>query len=899
MSKNDCCSLAGRLLTLALAVTLAASVVTGCTRRPDAYDIDGRDVDVVFLHTSDIHSRLLPYDMDVMLTDEHLGLDPKAAPFGGVARLAAVVKQTRKDFDRVAYIDSGDVFQGAPIFNSFGGEPEFRAMTQLKVDAFAIGNHEFDNGTQHLVTQALKFANFPMLAANYIISDADFEKNIGTNKVASPYTIFNVKGVRVGVIGLGYVGGSAKHGGASRGVVVLQNRETLQAYVDFLRPMVDLVAVTSHASYHDDLEYIPRTEGIDIVFGGHLHIALDPPKVVQDCDISKLKRERDRYQCDTPEKLEDDLRRCKEKTCLAKPAAERPKCEAECVEQSKLACKRESETRRYTQRLHELNKEIAFLEKRGCHPRNVLLVHSGAFLKYVGRLQVTLRQCNRLAKQKVCLEWNARETCVKWQPRRCVGNKSTSNDWEVIAHNYRLIPVDNRLPQDPQMLQLLDPFTLELYTQQQLMRVLGYTPRRLFRFSKGTGDSELGNLVTSSMMARDQVWADFAISNSLGIRSDIVAGPVTDEQMTNIFPFENSVTVMYLTGYEIQEMFDFIAQRSASRGCQSQAQVSGATATLNCGGCPGKGGNPCAGQAYDGEACAQKVTIGGSGRACKEDKDCVTDTHGKPTGEVCSTQKHPNPAEAAKGKPFRCWLPISCTRSYRLATNDYIAHGGSGFTVLARNTTQKNLKIPLREASKDYIVQMPSCSQIPQTYEEKLSKAALQYILEPADRDALKGMEAAALKMDLSGVNKAYKALIYDAACSGGSNCSKLQKRVTALDDKIKAAAAGSYARQKLLNERKGINSYLGCVSEKPDSDNKCLGLTCWHVKQCRTCTENSFQCKQYSVKEVGRCETLARVRAALRCITLPCVDMVEDGRINRIFRDAAGPPHTDPDYPG
>ena len=51
--------------------------------------------------------------------------------------------------------------------------------------------------------------------------------------------------------------------------------------------------------------------------------------------------------------------------------------------------------------------------------------------------------------------------------------------------------------------------------------------------------------------------------------------------------------------------------------------------------------------------------------------------------------------------------------------------------------------------------------------------------------------------------------------------------------------------------------------------------------------------------KDVPRCEALSRVRSALRCLTLPCVRAGEDGRINRIFRDAAGPPHTDPDYPG
>jgi 5'-nucleotidase len=593
-----------------------------------------------------------------------------------------------------------------------------------------------------------------------------------------------------------------------------------------LRPIVDLVAVTSHASYHDDLEYIPRTEGIDIVFGGHLHIALDPPNVIQDCDISRLKRERDRYICDTPEKLKAAQDLCRDKTCISKPDNEKAACETECVQGSILACEREMATRRYAQRLEELDGDIAFLEQRGCHPRNVLLVHSGAFLKYIGRLQVTLRQCHRLEDKTICIERDARGNCVHRVNRRCLGNASGTNDWEVIAHDYHLMPVDRNLPHDPQMLQLLEPFTLELSQQQLLTQVLGYTPRRLFRFSKGTGDSEMGNLLTEAMATRNQVWADFAISNSLGIRSDIVSGPVTNEQMTNVFPFDNTITVLYLSGYEVQEMMDFVAQRSASRGCQSQAQVSGLTATLNCGGCPGDGGNTCIRENYDGEACAQRVTIGGSGRACdpsKEDADCATDGSGKPTGEICTTQRHPDSAQGAQGKTGRCWLPISCTRSYRVASNDYIAHGGSGFTVLGRNTTQEDLEIPLREAAKDFIIQMPACARIPPTFKEKTSNPPAQprFVLDDSKMERLQNMEARALSGNVDAAEQEYAALVQELV-------HRQQDLDTLITDETDA-----YKQELLINERRGIKNYLGCVDEQPDNDGRCLGLACSQIKAC------------------------------------------------------------------
>jgi 5'-nucleotidase/UDP-sugar diphosphatase len=855
------------------AAGLALALGSGCVVRPEAYELDGQDVEAVFIHTSDIHSRLLPYNMDVGVLDEGLGLVQAYQPFGGIARLAAVVKQERRDHGRVAYFETGDVFQGAPIFNSFGGEPEFRAMTQLGVDAFAIGNHEFDNGTAHLVNMATSFANFPMLAANYALSDPGFAGNITTGKLANPYTIVNLKGLRVGVIGVGYVGGSPKFGGGSKGVVQLRTRDAVQDYVDFIRPMVDLVTVVSHGGYHEDIELIPRLEGVDIFFGGHLHIALNPPSVIQDCDVIRLKRERDRYRCDTPEKMQAAVQACTAKN-KCETSTDKPACEAACQKEATVACQQEMTTKRYEQRLEELDADIAFLEQRGCHPRDVLLVHSGAFLKYIGKLEVTLRQCHRLEKTEVCIERDASGACINKVPRRCMGNRTGKNDWEIIAHRYNLIPVDSRLPEDPQMLRLMEPFTLQLAQQQQLTQVFGYTPERLRRFTSGTGDSQLGNLVTDAMLARSQVWADFALTNTLGIRSDMIAGPLDEDQMTNVFPFENSITVVYLSGYEVQEMMDFVADKTTTRGCQAQAQMSGITATLNCAGCPGKGENPCARLPYDGQPCAQRITIGGSGRPCTEDVDCATDAHGQPTGEICTGQTHPD-TEGQAGKK-RCWQPISCSRTYMLATNDYIAHGGSGFAVLARNTTQKNLYIPLRQAAMDYIYGMPSCAEIPQQYADVLAGKAPVEVLTDQHLALLKGMEQKGLDGDIVGATADYGALV-----------DSLRKERDSTTD---------------FNKKTGIINFLRCVDENTRS----TGLA--DYKLCTVCTQvvcpdttdehvpglacrQIRECHEYKAPDVARCDALARIRAALRCMSLPCVDSREDGRIQRVLRDSSGSP--------
>ena len=43
--------------------------------------------------------------------------------------------------------DAGDIFQGTPYFNLYGGEPELRIMSKMGYDAATIGNHDFDFGS--------------------------------------------------------------------------------------------------------------------------------------------------------------------------------------------------------------------------------------------------------------------------------------------------------------------------------------------------------------------------------------------------------------------------------------------------------------------------------------------------------------------------------------------------------------------------------------------------------------------------------------------------------------------------------------------------------------------------------------------------------------------------------
>src|SRR5262245_44103179 len=83
---------------LPCAVALATVVLSGgCSNlEGHPYQTTGQDIQVSLFHTTDWHSRVLPYAiLDVGENDQNQGLLPENSPFGGAARLATLLKCAR------------------------------------------------------------------------------------------------------------------------------------------------------------------------------------------------------------------------------------------------------------------------------------------------------------------------------------------------------------------------------------------------------------------------------------------------------------------------------------------------------------------------------------------------------------------------------------------------------------------------------------------------------------------------------------------------------------------------------------------------------------------------------------------------------------------------------------
>jgi len=571
------------LILAALCLPLAA-----CTVTRDEPNLVGQDIRLTIIHTADIHSRLFPYTFVPTRFDEDDGLIKDNGPFGGAARMATVIKGIRGSAGRSLWLDSGDAFQGAPIFNMFKGEVEMRVLSEMGLDAAVLGNHEFDLGSKNLFQQMDNWSSFQHLAANYLFEDPINPDDRSLQDIVQPYTVFDVDGLKIGVIGMGNWSSMTGifEGGNSLGIRPLEDAQVMEEYVRLLRPSVDLVVVASHLGLDEDEglssnqvedqnEALPL-EGVDLILGGHLHIVLDPPKQIPNDE----------------------------------------------------------------------------------HGNQTVLVHSGAFAKYVGRLDLVVH----------------------------VGGDNGDPDQRsrITAFSYDNIPIDSRIPDDRDVADLLWPYSVALNAQYDLDGVLAYvnTPgmdEKIVRNDNTGGDSQLGNLVARSMQTRTGIEADMAITNSLGIRADFEQGPLTVEQMFNVFPFENTIAIIYLSGSEIQETLDFVARKSSERGCRTQAQIAGLTFDMVCSGtCP----DPDPDDDFVPSACAKNIYLG---------DDC---RNGDPSGPI-DTNACP---------------PLVPTGLYKVAVNDYIAKGGSGFDALKRNTSKQFTTISLRDALVDYMRQQPTCA---------------------------------------------------------------------------------------------------------------------------------------------------------------------------------------------
>lgn len=239
-------------------------------------------------------------------------------PSGGVAYLASAIDSLRAGQENTVVVAAGDLIGASPLSSSlFLDEPSIMAMNMVGLEFNAVGNHEFDRGTEellriqsggcekHTATEPCRVdrpfvgAKFKQLAANTVKADGQ--------TLFPPFAIktFGTGGnsVSVGFIGMTLKGtANLVSAGRIRGISFADEAETANALVPKLKSAgADVIVVLIHegVSNPGDINN-PKCDGVagsltaildrldpavDVVVSGHTHQAYV-------CDYAQLNEDR-------------------------------------------------------------------------------------------------------------------------------------------------------------------------------------------------------------------------------------------------------------------------------------------------------------------------------------------------------------------------------------------------------------------------------------------------------------------------------------------------------------------------------------------------------------------------------------------------------------------------------
>ncbi len=230
---------------------------------------------ISILHTNDWHSRIEPFDKN----------DKNYAGLGGAECRAALIKQIRQEEEHILLLDSGDIFQGTPYFNFYGGELEYKLMSNMGYDCVTLGNHDFDNGVDGLVKQ-MPHASFDFVNCNYNFNNTALENKINA------YKIYNKGDIRIGVLGVGIELDGLVPNKLFGNIVYNDPIENANKTANYLRnnKKCDLVICLSHLGNKYNNEKISdeilakQSRNIDLILGGHTHTFLPEPIIYKNSE---------------------------------------------------------------------------------------------------------------------------------------------------------------------------------------------------------------------------------------------------------------------------------------------------------------------------------------------------------------------------------------------------------------------------------------------------------------------------------------------------------------------------------------------------------------------------------------------------------------------------------------
>ena len=226
---------------------------------------------LTILHVNDTHSKFEPAQTKLTLDlDDQLKGKAVYVELGGYPQAGDVINRLRAKEPNPILVHAGDFVQGSLYFTKYGGDADLLFWNKVKPTVATLGNHEFDKGVPFLLNHLLGQTKFPIVTAN-----VDFSKETELSGIApAPYVIRTINNQQLGFVGATtsetpFISDPGKNITFSTPILAVQ-----KAVNELTQKGVNKIILVSHLGYDVDQALAAQTRGVDIIVGGHSHTLL-------------------------------------------------------------------------------------------------------------------------------------------------------------------------------------------------------------------------------------------------------------------------------------------------------------------------------------------------------------------------------------------------------------------------------------------------------------------------------------------------------------------------------------------------------------------------------------------------------------------------------------------------